>query len=351
LTLLIATGAVVSSFSNTRTADIGITRKPLLLAFLQYDSNARSTYQQAVDRIKTLPGIKDVAFALRAPLSLSGSGYAQKVSFPDIPEMRNELPVEIKFNSISTNYLQVMGTALRAGRDFTELDQTSGPPVVIINEQMARQYWPDHDPINKLIRIEGNNADYRIVGVVQTSPINAIGETPEPYIYLPFDRTAVPEITLMIQTNGEALQLAPVVRQALISLNRSLDPLSITEQQALIRFSAGQYQTTAELVSMLGLLGLLRTAIGLDGGGSYGVDRRTREIGIRTALGAQRESTLLLVLREVLLMGLIGCAVGLPLALVATRLARALLFGISPWNAPIIVASLILLGGVLLLAG
>src|SRR5262249_33557222 len=191
LTLLVATGALVASFANTRTADIGITRNPLLLAWLPYDSKERPLYAQAVEKIRPLPGVKDVAFALRAPLSLSGNGYAQKVTFPDRPEAANEPPVEIKFNSISSNYFQVMGTALRKGREFTEFDQTTGPPVAIINERMAEVYWPGPDatekgPIDKLIHIEGERGgDYRIVGVVQTSPINAIGETPEPYTYLP----------------------------------------------------------------------------------------------------------------------------------------------------------------------
>jgi predicted permease len=352
LTLLIATGVLAASFANTRTADIGITRQPLLLAWLGYDVAAKSTYVQAIEQIKALPGVKEVAFALRAPLSLSGNGYAQKVSLPDRGETRNELPVEIKFNSISSNYLRVMGTALRKGREFTEIDQSTGPPVAIINERMAEVYWHTQDPIDKLIHIEGEHGgDYRVVGVAQTSPINEIGETPEPYIYLPFTRTPVAEITLMIQTEGEALQLAPEVRHTLISLSRGLDPLSITTQQQLIRFSAGQYQTTAELVSVLGLLGLTLTAIGLYGVVSYGVDRRRREIGIRMALGAKRNNTLMLVLRETVLMGGIGCVAGLPLALTATRIARALLFGVSPWNVAVIVAAVTVLALVLLLAG
>src|SRR5262249_30067559 len=253
----VATGVLVGSFANTRSADIGVTRNPLLLAWLTYDSRVRPDYQQAIERVKALPGVKDVAFALRAPLSLSGSGYAQKVSFPDRPELTGEPAVDIKFNGISSNYLQIMHSALHKGRDFTELDQTAGPPVAIINEQMARQYWPGRDPIDKVIHIEsGQGADYRVVGIVQDSPINAIGETPEPYIYLPFLRTSVPEITLMIQTTDEGLQLAQEVRHTLISISSALDPLSITTQRALIRFSAGQYQATAELVSALGFLGL-----------------------------------------------------------------------------------------------
>jgi len=356
LVLLIGTGVLAASFAKTRTADIGITRRPLLLAFLSYDSRAKSTYFQAIEQIKALPGVRDVAFALRAPLSLSGNGYAQKVTLPDHPAMRNEPPLEIKFNSISSNYLRAMGTALRKGREFNELDQTTGPLVAIINERMAETYWPGEDPIDKPIHIEGEHGgDYRIVGVVQTSPINAIGETPEPYIYLPFSRNSVPEITLMIETEGDPLQIAPqfapMIRHMLISLSRSLDPLSITSQQQLIRFSAGQYQTTAELVGVLGFLGLMLTAIGLYGVVSYGVDRRTREIGIRMALGADRNNTLALVLKETLLMGGIGCLAGVPLALVATHLAQTLLFEVGPRNMIVIAAAMVTQAAVLLIAG
>jgi len=352
LVLLIATGVLAASFANTRTADIGITRRPLLLAFLSYESKAKSTYFQAMEQIRALPGVKEVGFALRAPLSLSGNGYAQKVTLPDHPAMRNEPPIEIKFNSISSNYFQVMGTALRKGREFNEIDQTTGPLAVIINERMAETYWPGEDAIDKLIHIEGEHGgDYRVVGVVQTSPINAIGETPEPYIYLPFSRSSVPEVTLMIETEGDPLQLAPAIRRMLISLSRRLDPLSITTQQQLIRFSAGQYQTTAELVGGLGFLGLILTAIGLYGVVSYGVDRRTREIGIRMALGADRNNTVALVMKETLLMGGIGCMAGVPLALVATRLAQALLFGVGPWNIIVITVAVVTQGSVLLIAG
>src|SRR5262249_2798455 len=150
---------------------------------------------------------------------------------------------------------------------------------------------------------------------------------------------------------SEPLRLGTDVRHTLVSLSRRLDPLSITTQEALIRFSAGGYQTTAELVSALGFLGLILTAIGLYGVVSYGVHCRTREIGIRMALGAERNNTLSMVLRETMVMGGIGCVVGLPLALTTMRLARALLLGVSPRNITVIVAAVTTLALVLVLAG
>lgn len=352
LTLLAATGVLVQSFVNTRTLDYGLARKPLLLVWLMSsDSHAPALYREALDHLRTLPGVKEIALASRAPLSLSEGGMSQRVTFPDRPEIR--LPLEIKFNSISSNYLRIMGTALRCGRMFDEADQTSGAPVVLINETMAQRFWPGEDPIDKNIHIEGaQGGTFRIVGVVQNAPINAIGEPPEPYLYLPYWRNFTPYVTFVIQTSGDPRALAQPVRQKLISLNpRQLDPLMITTEAELIRYSAGGYQITAELVSVLGVLGLILTAVGLYGVVSYGVNQRTREIGIRIALGAEQSDTLKLILREVGLLGLIGMIFGLPMALAATRLASSMLFSVNPWDMSIFAAACVLLGAVLLIAG
>src|SRR5262249_32140068 len=128
-------------------------------------------------------------------------------------------------------------------------------------------------------------------------------------------------------------------------------PLTITTENELIRFSAQRFQLTAELVGVLGLLGLILTAVGLYGVISYGVTQRTRELGIRMALGANRGDTLLLVLREVATVGAAGIAAGLPVALAATRSFSSLLFGVSPWDVPAFLLAVVVLAIVLLAAG
>jgi predicted permease len=347
LALLAATGVLVESFVNTRTMDYGLARKPLLLVWLQLSGpQAAALHREALDRLRGLPGVKAVAIASRAPLSLSEGGMSQRVVFPD------QLPVEIKYNSVSSNYLPAIGTALRRGRMFDEVDQTSGAPVVLINETMAQRYWPREDAVGKTIRLEGSSGgEYRIVGVTQDAPINGIGEAPEPYLYLPYWRNPTDSMTYVLETSGDALALAQPARQKLLAISRQLDPLMITTEQELVRYSAGQYQVTAELVAVLGFIGLVLTAVGLYGVVSYGVSQRTRELGIRMALGAERGQMLKLILLEVASLGLIGMAFGLPLALTATRLASALLFGVSPWDVPLFAAAVLLLAIVLLIAG
>jgi predicted permease len=352
LVLLVGTSLLVSSFLNTRTLDYGITRKPLLDVWVSV-SGPRASFlcREALDRLREVPSVKEIAFASRAPLSLSEGGMSQLVTFPERPETATQ-PVEIKYNSISSNYLDVMGTRLIAGRPLNQTDQTNGSPVVLISETMAHRFWGDENPIDRIILLKtAGDAEYRIVGVVQDAPINELGERAEPYIYLPYWRNPTDNMTFLLRTGSNPLSLAQPVRKKLIALSRELDPYMITSQQQLVEYSAGPYQMTAELVSTLGFLALVLTAVGLYGVVSYGVAQRTREIGIRMALGADRSRMLGFVLREVMLLGAIGFVLGLPLALLAARSTSALLFGLSPWDIRSFLIALVLLAMVLCAAG
>ncbi len=245
-----------------------------------------------------------------------------------------------------------MGTPVVRGRGFEARDEIAGATSVLINENMARRFWPGQDPTGKIIAVGSKTPRlHTVVGVVKNAPINAVGETPEPYIYLAYWPNFEEEVTFLIQTQGDAATLAETARRVLKSADVRLDPLTITTQNELIRYSAQNYEMTAELVGTLGLLGLILTAVGLYGVVSYGVSQRTRELGIRMALGAGKNETLGFVLREVATLGLIGMAVGLPLALIATRLFSSLLFGVSPWDAATFVGAPLLLAAVLIVAG
>jgi predicted permease len=330
--LLVSTGAMVRSFLNTRTQSIGLSRNQVLLAWTQDpDPEMRDTI---VTRLKALPGVERVAFAIRAPLSLSEGGIAVKALLPSHPELRD--PVEIKFNAVSPDFLDVTGTHVVRGRGFTQSDDQSGPPVVLINLAMAQKYWPGQNPIGQTIKLKGSvqGADEaHIVGVTENAPINQIGEMPEPYLYLPFHYSDMGEVTFALQTGMNAMSLAQPARQALIHIHPLLDPMMVTSMPELIRYSSGNYQMMAELVSTLGLIGLALTVVGLYGFLAFRVTQRRREIGIRMALGASREATSLLILRDTAGMGCIGLVLGLALAAGAARLESSLVFGVRPLDA------------------
>jgi putative ABC transport system permease protein len=330
--LLVSTGALVRSFINTRLESIGLTRSQVLLAWTQEpDAPMRD---DVVQRMKAMPGVDRVAYAIRAPLSLSEGGIAVKVKLPGHPEMHD--PVEIKYNAVSSNFLDVIGTHIVRGRGFVPSDDQPGPVVILIDREMARKYWADQDPIGQVVQLVGLNTgpsaniDARIVGIAEDAPINQIGEIAEPYIYMPFHLSQMGEITFALETKQNAMSLAQSTRQVLIHANPLLDPMMVTSLPELIRYSAGNYQMTAELVSALGFIGLALTVVGLYGFLAFRVNQRRREIGIRMALGASREMTALLILRDTARIAAVGLALGFFLAIAATRLETSVLFGVRP---------------------
>ena len=335
--LLVSTGTLVRSFINTRTQSIGLTRDQVLLAWTQEPEPEMR--DAVVDRMKALPGVSDVAFAIRAPLSLSEGGIAVHALLPSHPELR--LPVEIKFNAVSRNFLDVTGTRVVRGRGFADSDNQNAPAVLVINQAMAHKYWPDENPIGQMVKIDGwsqGAGEARVVGVAENAPINRVGELPEPYLYVNYEQYAahmstMGEITFALHTAVSAMSMAQPARQVLIHIHPLLDPMMVTSLPELIRYSAGNYQMMAELASALGLIGLTLTIVGLYGFLAFRVTQRRREIGIRMALGASRQATSLLVLRDTAGMASIGLALGVVLAAAASRLESSLVFGVSPLNA------------------
>ncbi len=348
LTLVASAGVLARSFFSTRTADLGFGRKPLLLVWLASDDKP-AVYRDVISHFQSLPGVRSVAAAVRAPLSLSSNGMFRRVTFPGRTEFAGKPPFEIKYNSVTANFLSTMGTPILRGRGFDKSDENPAATSVLINERMAQQFFPGEDPIGKAVHI--GKRDHTIIGVVKNAPINAVGESWEPYVYLSYWANFESEVTFLIETEGDPIALAQAARRELKAVDPLLDPLTITTQNDLIRFSAQLYQITAELAATLGLLGLILTAVGLYGVIAFGVSQRTRELGIRMALGADRADTLRLVLREVAILGIAGLALGIPLALTATRLLSSLLFGIGPWDLPAFLAAALLLAAVLLAAG
>jgi predicted permease len=346
--LLVSTGAMVRSFLNTRTQDIGLTRNQVLMAFTQ---DPDEPMRHAVfDKLRAMPGVVNAAYGIRCPLMPSEGGIAAKVLLPSHPEMHD--PVEIRYNAVSPNFLDVTGTRVVRGRGFTPADDQNGPPAVLIDQAMADKYWPGQDPVGQVVRLpnfsngvdgKGVEVQARIIGVTENAPINDIGEIPEPYMYLPFHLSQMGEITFVLEAGQNAMSMTQSARQTLIHINPLLDPMFVTSLPELIRASSGSYQMMAELVSVLGFIGLALTVVGLYGFLAFRVARRRREIGIRMALGASRQATAWLVVRETARLAIVGLALGVALSFGAARLEQSMLFGVRPLNALSLAAALCIL--------
>lgn len=333
--LLCGAAVMARSFAETQRGDVGVTRKPLLSAWVSGEDFTQASVRDALDRIARTPGVVHAAVAFRAPLSLSGGGRARPVYFPEHPPAPGEGLSEIKFNAVSAAYFETVGTRLLRGRVFTAADEVPGEPVIIVSEEFERRYFPGGSALGRRVQPGGPSAPaHRIVGVAQNAVINNFSEPAEPYFYLPFGRERTGEVTFLVQTATDVGAFVPIVKQTLKSVDPRLDPRRLITMRDYMAYSASDYRATSALAGALGIVGLLLTVLGIYGVISYRTARRTREIGIRMALGARRGDVLRLIVGEGARVALIGVAIGIVAALLATREVASLLFRVSAWDAP-----------------
>ena len=231
-----------------------------------------------------------------------------------------------------------------AGRLFDRPDEVAGEPVAIVNQEFATRFYPGREALGSRIRFgDVTSPDHRIVGVVQNAAINSIAEAPEPYVYLPYWRAPYGEATFLIQTSGEAAALATAVRETLRATDASLEPRRLVTMQQYVEYSGSGHRATAALGAVLGGIGLALTVLGVYGVIAYRATGRTREIGIRMALGAGTSNVLSLVIRDGVVVAAAGVLIGIPAAYVATRLMAAMLVRGDAWDTTVFAASALLL--------
>jgi predicted permease len=333
LVLLCGTAVLARSFLQTRNADLGFERKPILSLWVPFGEVAPEVLDEAAARLRGLPGVTGVTVAFRAPLSLSGGGLAQPVTFPDRIAPRSG-PPEIKYNEVRASYFRTLGIGLLEGRLFGEAEESPSAHVIVVSDRFARQYFPSRSAVGRVVHLGGPaGRDYQIVGVVKDVIVEDIGEQREPYFYLPYLRRPHGEFTFLLAAGGDAAPLAGPARSALRGVDRRLDPRMTATMAQLVELSAERYRLTATLVGALGFLGLLLTAIGVYGVVAYNTTRRARELAIRLALGATRGEVVRLVVAEGGRLAVIGLCAGLPLAMLGTRALASFLFDTHPWDA------------------
>jgi len=306
-------------------------------------SQSEST-REALRRLSALPGVVRVAVAIRAPLSLSGGGLSKPLLVADRPVDRDSAPPAVKFNAVSRDFFAVAGTRLTAGRLFDAADERPGEPVVVVNQELARRFFPRGDALGSTVRFGlATGPSHRIVGIVQNAVINHLDEAAEPYFYLPYWRAPYGEATFLVEAGGDAAALAAPVRAALKALDPDLEPRRMITMRQYFEYWASGYRATALLSSALAGVGLLLTVVGVYGVVAYRTARRSKEIGIRMALGASRAQVLRLVLREGLTVALAGVALGIPVALAGARAIGSFLYGVGPWDVAGLASAAVLL--------
>jgi putative ABC transport system permease protein len=333
LTLLIAAGLFLKSLLFSEGINPGFdTSKKMLIVNLAPSANPQSSTQEfflpAVQKIQSLAGVKKATYALRMLLSGSGGGVTCEVSIPGVEPPSGQQGFVVKYNSVGRDYFQTVGAGVQRGRTFDTREETLTNRSAIVNESMARRFWPNTDPTGRHLLVEGG--DYQIVGVVQDGRIVGIHEPPEPYIYFPFAQKPMGEATIMVETAGDPRALVGPVKQEIRSVDKDVVFLSIQTLKDLMGWALWPDRMFFALLAVLGCLGIFLTAVGLYGVVAYLTGRRTRELGIRMALGARRQDVLSLVVKQGLRPVLMGILVGVAVAAAVARLASSALYGVTP---------------------
>ena len=341
IVLLSGAGVLLRTFVYCMNADPGFERREMLLADVSPPyggERAHNFFPQLLEQVRGMPGVGEATLAMRAPLSGSGGGLAQGVTLPDQPAAR------VKFTGIGLNYFRTMGIGLLRGRDFDSRDGPHSARVLVVNETMARRFWPNADPIGKTVRLAQDppGTERAVVGVVRDTRINSIREDAQPYFYLPFEQTQARYMWLILTTTGDPFRLARPLRRTVAAMDPRIPILEMTSMRLLIRSTLYEQQTSATMVGGLGLIGLFLAAIGLYGVISYAVAERTHEIGIRMALGAQRGDALWMVLRQGLTLAAAGAGIGVVGAFFGTSVLKDLVYGVNEHD-PVTFAGVVVL--------
>ena len=333
LVLLATAGLFLRSLGNASSIDIGFkTDNMLMLTMdpkLQSYSHDKTVQflSQVRDRVSALPGVRSVSFVGVVPLSIGSSSNSYDVdAVKDHPKQN----INADTNSIGSGYFNTMGIALLRGRDFSS--STDDLHSVIINETMASHLFPGQDPIGRVIRQD--KEQYTVIGIARNSKLRTIGEKPQDAIFMFLN--AAPEkansffgTTLIVKTSVAPGAMLHSVREQIGALDPNMAIFNIQTMQEHVDKSLLLPRISALLLGIFGVVGLTLAAIGLYGVMSYSVRSRTREIGIRMALGARPRGVLRMVLRQGLILTGIGLAIGLAIALVVGRFAASLLYGTS----------------------
>lgn len=326
LVLLVGAGLFIRTLQNLRTLDTGFEHEGVLLIDLT-GQRPRSFYKEALDIVSRLPGVVSVSVSTNTPLS--GAGWSEKVTIDGQVQSR-----EPSFLAVSPQYFDTLQTTILRGRDFSATDEGPLARVAIVNETFARRYFPNQDPLGKHFSATMNRApvDLEIVGLASDVIGNDLRAAPPATVYVPHFQVQVMSqnfSTLQVRATGSAAPLADAIRRELQP--RMLgSPVEIRSLSAQVDAASVSERLVTSLTSGLGVLALTLAAVGLYGLLAYSVSARTREIGVRVALGANPRSVITLVLSEGIRLVLGGVVIGVAGAAALSRFIEGMLFGLTP---------------------
>ncbi len=357
LVLLIGAGLLIRSFVQLLNVNPGFTTdKILALQVFIWDEIPEPEkrlpfYDQAFERVAAIPGVESVGgvsslpfFRFEMPTTFTVEGRPSLAPGQEHSAYRG---------MATPDYFRTLGIPLKQGRFFTRFDDSRSDGVVLINESLARRYFPGEDPLDKKVLLrtrEGQPVPRTIVGVIGDMRPDGLDSDPRPEIYLPYHQTSFGEMTFVIRTTSDPQQVLPAVKQQMWSLNKDITFYRVATMEQLVSESLATRRFNLFLLSTFAAIALVLAGVGIYGLISFATNQRTHEIGVRMALGAQAGDVLTMVVRQGMILALVGVGLGLVAALALTRLMSSLLFGVTPTDPLTYVGVSVLLSTVALLA-
>jgi predicted permease len=287
----------------------------------------KAFHRQVEDRVSRIPGVEAVTWASNLPFWSSAS---RGIFIEGQEQQRKSETISTVTNTIDVDYFKTMQIPLLQGRAFTATDQEGSLPVVVINEDLARRYWPHGDAIGNHLRLSGDTVRRQIVGVVKTSDYTTLGEAPQPCLYLPLRQSPGGSANLYVRSAGDPSLVLTAVQRGIKDVDPSVQVTDVRTGVTLVNQVLWNARIVLGMLGIFGLLALALASVGLYGILAYSVSSRQREIGVRMALGASRFDVLRLVLRQGMMLVAIGVSLGLAISLLVGRAFSTMLFGLSP---------------------
>ena len=349
--LLISAGLLTKSFWRLQSVDSGVSRERILTMQIplrgpRYEKAQQldSFYPRLLERVQTLPSVGAVAASNSLPPD--SSEYSDNFSIEGRPAVPNQPPPIAYMILVSADFFRAFGIPLRRGRFFTAADAANSPPVAIVSETTARQFFPNEDPLGKRITGKGE-----IVGVVGDVKYSGLADSIQPAIYEPLTQAHTWDAFLSVRTDAaDPMSLITAVRDEIKSLDPELPVSQVGTLESRFATAVAQPRFRTTLIASFAALALVLAVVGTYGVISYSVTQRTHEIGIRVALGASRKSVLKLVLGQGTALAIAGVLIGLAASFALTGLLRNLLFNVSATDWPTFAGTTLLLSGTALLA-
>jgi putative ABC transport system permease protein len=337
LVLVIASGLLVRTFYHLLASDAGFRPEHVLTFEISLPATTypdRETiarfYQQALPLLRSIPGVESAGITEAIPMG--GATEAGVMRIVGRPVQKGERPPIVNYTVISPGLFASLGTPILRGRGVLDSDLLSAPPVTVINRALARQYWPNEDPIGKQVLVPSQRVPATIVGVVADIKHSSLREVPGPEMFEPYTQNVWPSLALMqvvVRTRSEPAVVIEDARKVIGQIDPGVPLAKVSTLATLTSTAMAGERFSMLLVSSFGILAVLLAAVGLYGIISYSVAQRTREIGIRVALGAQRGDVFSMIIRHGLGLSGLGILIGIAAALGTARILTSFLYGVS----------------------